>query len=126
MAKRKATEIRDCVQKALREGCGSKHEVKKMRHAIVLELRRIGWDWSKISDELLKWNQRNSKPFSVSEERIQLIGYVDWVKNKDCKLGCKALEDYCIGKDKCLYWGRTTKAKEQETARLGTRTSWLR
>jgi hypothetical protein len=93
-----------------------------MRHAIIFELRRLGFDYSRIKDELLKWNKRNERPLGISKQRSQLLGYVDWFEQKEnekgCRLGCDALEDYCLGKENCQFLKRTTYWKRQQTQKL--------
>jgi hypothetical protein len=102
--KKKSIEnMRDCVKEAFFAGSKRGHEFNKMRHAIIVELKRLGYDSSKIKDKLLEWNDRCEKPLGIGEQRRQLIKYVEWVDKHEVKLGCKALEDYCIGKDKCQF-----------------------
>ena len=96
--------MRDCVKQAFKNGCGRGRELHKMRHAIIAELNRLGCTPSEIKDKLLEWNERCQKPFNESEKRQQLLGYVDWFFKKNAKTGCKALEDYCIGKEKCKFY----------------------
>lgn len=98
--------IMDCVKKAFFEGCQRGHQFHKMRHAIIVELRRVGFDSSEIKDKILEWNQRCEKPVSLSEQKIQLLAYVDWVFEHEGKTGCRALEDYCLGKDNCQWYLR--------------------
>lgn len=96
----------DCVKKAFLEGCQRGDEFQKMRHAIVVELKRLGFDSSEIKDKLLEWNSRCEKPLGLSEQKIQLLKYVDWVFSRDCKVGCQAMQDYCLGKEKCQFYLR--------------------
>jgi len=114
--------MRDCVRQALLQGSCRGYEFEKMRHAIIIELKRLGYDFSEITDKLLEWNEICEKPLGVSEQRNQLIKYVDWVERKEhkreCKIGCKALEDYCIGKEKCIFYKKTTCQNRQEATEL--------
>lgn len=110
--------IRDCVRQAFLNGCERGYEFRKMRHAIIIELKRLGYTPSEIKDELLEWNKRCEKPLRISEQRGQLLRYVDWAMSKKCNIGCKALEDYCIGKKNCQFYKKTTYQKRQQTQRL--------
>ncbi len=117
--KKSLENLRDCVKKALSEGCDSGHHFSKMRHAIIVELLYLGYEPSEIKDILSEWNNKCEKPLGVSEERNQLFGYVDWVLSlPDRKMGCKALEDYCIGKENCQFHFRFTAKNRQETKEL--------
>lgn len=117
-SKKNFDNLRDCVKQAFLKGCERGLEVNKMRHAIILEFKRLGYNSSEIKDKLIEWNGRCEKPFSLSEQKIQLLGYVDWVDKHDCKIGCKALEDYCIGKEKCQFHLKTTYQNRQKTQQL--------
>jgi hypothetical protein len=110
--------LRDCVKQALLKGCERGLEFNKMRHAIILELKRIGYNSSEIKDKLIEWNRKCERPFSLSEQKIQLLGYVDWVDKHQCKIGCKGLEDYCLGKDKCQFYLKTSYQNRQKTQQL--------
>ena len=110
--------LRDCVKQAFLNGCERGHEFRKMHHAIIIELKKLGYDSSEIKDKLLEWNERCEKPLGISEQKSQLLRYVDWVDKKDCKLGCKGLEDYCLGKEICQFHERNTRRKIQETQDL--------
>jgi len=96
--------MRDCVKRAFDEGSQRGYEFKKMRHAIIVELKRFGLSLSEIKDELLEWNKRCERVLPSNEQKRQLIDYVDWVNEQQkCWLGCKGLEDFCIGQDKCSF-----------------------
>lgn len=110
--------LRDCVKKAFYEGSERGGEFRKMRHAIILELKRLGYDSAEIKDKLLEWNQRCERPLSLNEQKTQLFGYVDWVDKRDCKIGCNALEDYCIGRKKCKFFFMTNYKNRLETENL--------
>lgn len=114
----KLNEMRDCVRKAYLNGCSPGHEFVKMRHAIIAELKRLGYETMKIKDELLEWNKRCEKPLDISEQKIQLLGYVDWFERNNCRTGCKTLEDYCIEKDKCLFYRQSTAQSRSGTPAL--------
>lgn len=103
MAKKPIECMRDCVKEALTKGSQRGHEFKKMRHAIIVELKRLGYDSSEIKDKLIEWNSRCERPLDVGDQRRQLLKYVDWTDKHETKLGCNALEDYCIGNDKCQF-----------------------
>ena len=97
--------LMDCVKKAFNVGSERGYEFKKMRHAIIADLKRLGYHSSEIKDKLLEWNERCEKVLPPNEQRRQLFDYVDWTdKQNDCKVGCRALEDFCIGQDKCLFY----------------------
>ncbi|MBN1622396.1 MAG: hypothetical protein JW871_07390 [Endomicrobiales bacterium] len=96
--------MRDCVKNAYENGCERGYEFQKMRHGLIAELKRLGLSPSQIKDELLEWNKRCEKPLNPSEQRSQLLKYVDWFEKKDSKMGCNALNDFCIGKDKCIFY----------------------
>ncbi len=101
---RKLDGMMDCVKKAFLEGCERGDEFHKMRHAITVELKRLGYEASEIKDMLLEWNARCERPLSLSEQKIQLFGYVEWVFKRECKIGCRACQDYCLGKENCQYY----------------------
>ncbi len=106
--------LRDCVKQAFLNGCERGHEFRKMRHAIIVELKRLGYDSSEIKDKLLEWNERCEKPLGISEQKNQLLRYVDWADKRECKIGCKGLEDYCLGKEICQFHERNTRSKMQK------------
>lgn len=103
MAKKPIEYMRDCVKEALFKGAQRGYEFKKMRHAIIVELKRLGYDSSEIKNKLIEWNDRCERPLGIGDQRRQLLKYVDWVDMHKTKLGCNALEDYCIGKEKCQF-----------------------
>lgn len=118
MQRKDLSYLRDCVKEALDKGSARGLEFRKMRHAIIAELKRLGYESSEIKDSLLEWNKRCEKPLSLSERKIQLLGYADWFFKKNCKTGCRALEDYCVGKDKCQFYLRATYQNRQKTQKL--------
>ena len=101
-------ELRDCVKQAFLEGSQRGAEFRKMRHAIIIELKRAGCDSSDIKDKLVEWDQRCERPLNLGEQRNQLFKYVDWVDSQECRLSCKALKDYCLGNENCQFHKRTT------------------
>lgn len=109
--------MRDCVRNALAKGCDRGHEFRKMRHAIIVELMRLGYESSEIKDILIEWNKRCEKPLGPADEKSQLLEYADWV-DEESKLGCKALEDYCIGEETCQFHFRVTYKNRQTTIDL--------
>lgn len=100
--------MRDCVRQAFENGSAPGCEFKKMRHAIIVEHKRLGASSSEIKDELLEWNKRCESPLSIGKQRSQLMKYVDWTDKKECKIGCNALKDYCIGESRCEFYKRKT------------------
>lgn len=118
MNKKSLENLRDCVKEALNNGCERGHEFHKMRHAIIIEFLRLGYDYSEIKDLVLDWNKRCEKPLSPSEQIIQLLGYVDWVAKHQCKIGCNALRDYCLGKEKCQFYLKTTQYQREVSKEL--------
>lgn len=118
MGKKCIDNIRDCVKQAFLKGCERGNEFDKMRFAIPSELKRLGYEPSEIKDMLIEWNKRCERPLSLSERDIQLFGYVDWVFKKNPHPGCKALEDYCIGKENCQFHLKTTFQNREITKEL--------
>lgn len=118
MDKKSLDNLRDCVKEALNNGCERGLEFRKMRHAIIIELLRLGYDYSEIKDHLLSWNERCEKPLGLSDQKGQLLGYVDWVAEHQCKTGCNALQDYCLGKEKCQFYLKTTQHKREIIEKL--------
>ena len=93
-----------------------------MRYAITVELMRLGHDYSTIKDILIDWNERNERCLGPGDQKRQLLKYVDWVakkqKKRDCKVGCKALSDFCLGKERCQFHQRVTRTNREITAVL--------
>ena len=96
--------MRDCVKMALENGSQRGQEFKVMRHAIVVEMKRLGFDSSQVKDKLLNWNEKCEKKLAANEQKRQLLDYVDWVDKHECKIGCAGLEEFCLGKDKCAFY----------------------
>ena len=117
-AKKSLENMRDCVKQAFLEGCERGDEFIKMRHAIISELKRLGYDQLEVKDKLSEWNERCEKPLNSKEAKVQLYGYTDWLFKKDGRTGCKALQDYCFGKERCGYHLKTTAKNRQETKEL--------
>jgi len=119
MRKKDLNNLRDCVKEALEKGSQRGYEFKKMRFAIIAELKRLGFSSSEIKDRLLEWNQRCEKALPISEQKRQLLDYVDWAdKLKECKIGCKGLEDFCIGEDKCSFHKNRTYLNRKQVETL--------
>ena len=118
MAKMPIEDMRDCVREALLKGSPRGYEFGKMRHAIIVELKRLGHDSSEIKDKLIEWNGICERPLGIGDQNRQLLKYVDWTDKHDTKLGCKALEDYCIGKEKCQFNIRTSSRNRSITQDL--------
>ncbi len=111
----------DCVRKAFLEGCQRGNEFNDMRYAIVVELKRLGFTASEIKDKLLEWNERCEKVLGFSEQRSQLLNYVDWVfKLKEPKIGCRKMETcgYCLGKDICDFYRDKYSRNRKTTEKL--------
>jgi len=63
---------------------------------------------------IAEWNQRCEKILPPGEVKRQLFDYVDWTdKQSNCVTGCKSLEDFCIGKDKCMFSIKTLSSKRK-------------
>lgn len=116
--KKSLENLRDCVKQAFFNGCEGGDEFRKMRHGIVSELKRTGHTSSDVKDALLDWNERCERPLGVSDQKRQLLAYVDWFNKKGWKIGCKGLKDYCLGEGNCEFYKRVTYQKKQETKDL--------
>jgi hypothetical protein len=88
--------MRPCVKAAFENGAQDKDHLKKMTYAIIFELNRLGIEKPEIKMALLHWNQKSYRILSDGDAKRQLCDFVDWFFKRECKLGCKALEDYCI------------------------------
>lgn len=110
--------IRDCVKKAFENGVERGREFQKMRHALIVELKYLKYTPDEVKDLSVEWNERCEKMLPPSEMKRQLFNYVDWVFRKDTRLGCRALNDYCIGENICQYRLRTAGANRAKTAEL--------
>lgn len=110
--------LRDCVKQALSNGCSRGHEFIKMRQAIIVELGRVGYNSAEIKDKLMEWNDRCERPLSAGEARRQLLKYVDWVDKHECKMGCGALEDYCLGKGECQFYLKISHQNREKAKEL--------
>ncbi|MDD5431661.1 MAG: hypothetical protein PHO70_01565 [Candidatus Omnitrophica bacterium] len=107
-SKRSLENLRDCVRYYYENGAERGSEFKKMRHAIIVELKRLNYESTEIKGMLLAWNKKCEKVLPYKEQKRQLLDYIDWVdkketKGKTMKVGCRALKDYCIGEDRCLF-----------------------
>ena len=110
----------DCIKQAFINGCQRGLEFKKMRHGIIVEMKKMGLDASEIRDKLEDWNKRCERPPGPSELKIQLFNYVDWVfKQPDPKIGCRSMETcgYCLGKEKCQFYLRKYSSNRKATVR---------
>ena len=110
--------LRDCVKKALSEGCEGWDYFNKMRHAITVELLRLKCEPLEVKDVLTGWNKKCKPQLNPAQERDYLHKYVDWAVAKQCKVGCKALESYCIGKEICQFYLRVTYKNRQQTKNI--------
>lgn len=109
--------MRDCVKQALFKGCQRGHEFRKMRHAIIVEARRLNYSISEIKDIMLEWNNRCERRLPPAEVERYLLKYVDWVfKQEECRIGCRALKDYCIGEGRCEYHLRIVYRNRQKVS----------
>gem|GEM_PF-1679770 len=99
-----ADQIRPCVKFALEKGARDRDHLKKMTFAIIYELNRLHVENPEIKMALLEWNDKNYRVLSAGDAQRQLCAYVDWFFKHECKLSCKALEDYCLLPDGgCLF-----------------------
>lgn len=118
MEQKSLDNLRDCVKEAFNNGCERGEEFLKMRHAIIAELFRLKFEQSEVKDKLLEWNKRCEKPLGQSEQVRQLLGYVDWFSKRTCRVGCNALRDFCVGKEKCQFYIKTTRHQRETTQEL--------
>lgn len=96
--------MRPCVKAAFEKGVKAdspsdrlnKEHLKKMTFAIIYELDRLEVEKAEIKTFLLDWNTRNYRILSPGDAQRQLCDFVDWYFKRECKLSCKALEDYCL------------------------------
>lgn len=88
--------MRPCIAAAVKKGAQDRQHFEKMRFAIISELKRLDIDKPDIKIFLLEWNKKNYQVFASGEAQRQLCDFVDWFFKRDCKLSCKALEDYCL------------------------------
>jgi hypothetical protein len=117
--KKSLDNLHDCVKLAFYKGSDRGYEFKKMRHSIIVDLKRLGYSISAIRDKLQEWNGRCEKPLSPMEQKRQLFDYFDWVnKQEKCGIGCKSLEDFCVGKDKCDFNKRKLLVNRDVTRQL--------
>lgn len=107
--------MRDCVKDAFQNSCSRGPMFRKMRHAIIAELKTLGHTVTQIKDMLLEWNDRCERPLGIGDQRRQLLKYVDWFFDNDGKTGCNALRDYCLGQDKCEFYRRVTRKNRDKT-----------
>jgi hypothetical protein len=112
--KKNLSNLRDCVREALEKGSQRGYEFKTMRFAIIAELKRLGYLSSDVKDKLLEWNQKCEKVLLPNEQKRQLLDYVDWADKRDCKIGCKGLEDFCIGQNKCSFYKKKINFNRKE------------
>lgn len=110
----------DCVKNAFLNGSQSGDDFHHMRHAIIVELIRLGYEKAEIKQMMLEWNERCERPLGLSEQKIQLCGYVDWVFKNDCKVGCKAMIrfGYCLGEAQCQFHIQQNRTKHQRIPEL--------
>ena len=110
-------EMRPCVQLALQQGARDADHWRKMRHAIIFELNRLGVVRDQIKQELLEWNERNFEVLPLREAQGELCRYADWFLKEERKLTCNALKDYCIDTSgSCPFKLRTEPKKLPYTA----------
>lgn len=112
--KKSLSNLRDCVREALEKGSQRGYEFKKMRFAIIAELKRLSYISSEVKDILLEWNKKCEKVLPYREQKRQLLDYVDWTDKHDCKIGCNGLEDFCIGQNKCSFNRKRTYLNRKE------------
>ena len=126
----KINDMRDCVREAYLHGISSGYYnkekqkyiyggvLRKMTHALIAEFKRLGFEYIQIKDLLLEWNSRLEKPLPIGEEKRRLLDFVDWFKHKECKMGCGALIDYCLGEEKCQFYIQYSRKRQEETPKL--------
>jgi hypothetical protein len=103
---RSFADMRDCVKQAFERGSKSGADFKTMRHALIVELKRLGFSLDKSKDKLLEWNGRNERPLLPNEQKRQLLKYADWADTHICKIGCNALANHCLGEEDCSFHQR--------------------
>lgn len=115
--KKSTLNLRPCVEKSYRNGAQTVAERDKMRHALIFELRRLGYSFEEIEDMLTEWNARCLKPYKTDDD---ISGYIGWFETVEgnAQLGCNALEDYCIGKNDCWFHRKDEDAKRRQTNSL--------
>lgn len=116
--KKSLNNLRDCVKEAFYKGSSRGYEFRTMRLSIIRELQRLGFNISQIKDKLIEWNERCERPLNISEQRNQLLKYVDWAEENKGKVGCNYLEDFCVGKEKCEFYKRITYHNRENTQEL--------
>lgn len=101
-------------------GASTKQDFDNMRFLVSAELKKLGYDESQVKDELLQWNGRCKNRLPPSERKNGILKYVDWVFKNDCIFSCNAnrLKDYCLGKDNCEYYIKTSCQKREEVKEL--------
>lgn len=106
--------MRECVRDAFEKGVTDEETFRKMRHAIICEMKLLGINKAKIKMALIEWNKKNKPKLSPNETKRQLNDYVDWSFKKDTKISCKALKDYCIDKGRFCEYRKKTKRESQQ------------
>jgi len=110
--------LRDCVKQSFNEGCRDLDEFNAMRHAIIVGLKDLGFDISEVKRLLEEWNKRNDNKLGFKKKERMLFKYADWVFKVDAKIGCKRLNNYCIGQMKCEFYLKTSFKKLEKTQAL--------
>ena len=100
--------IRPCVRASLENGAASDYEYQKMRHSIIAEMKRLGYDLSEIKHHVIEWNARCKSP---RDKDRHLLKYIIWFEKHNCRTGCKALYDFCIGQENCWFYLESTNAQ---------------
>ncbi len=111
--KKDLNNLRDCVREAIKKGSQRGYEFKKMRFAIIAEFKQLGYTSSEVKNALIEWNKKCEKVLPYGEQKRQLLDYVDWADKHDCKIGCRGLEDFCVGQDKCSFNTKRTHFNRQ-------------
>jgi len=107
--KKSIENMRDCVKQAFEKGSHRGYEFNKMRRAIIVELKNLGFTSSEVKDKLLEWNKHCEKFLSPGEQKRQLLDYVDWFDKHPGWHGCQGvLKDFCIGQDRCSFYKKKT------------------
>jgi len=97
------TNMRPCIKKAFEQGSRSGVEFEVMRHAIIAELKRLGYNRREIQDHMTEWNARCEMPLTGSVLKSNVLNYVTWCMKREVKVGCKGLKDFCLCEGGCWY-----------------------
>ena len=105
--------MRPCVLNALENGVQSGAKFEAMRHSIIAELIRLGYEEREIKERLITWNALCERPLTGKILNNHLMKYVNWCLKRDVKTGCKTLEAYCVGERRCWYVAFSEEARRR-------------